>query len=226
MSYTREAARKEFESWSRSYDDSILQRLLFTPSHNCILERLTGIDRPRVLDIGCGTGAFAARVLAANPNAEVCGLDLTRGMLRLGTKRLHRLNNRASLVQGDSERLPLGDCSFDVVTCSNSFHHYPNQRQAVCEMYRVLRPEGQLMIVDGFRDNWWGRIIYDVCVVAVEGRVHHASARRFRELFMEAGFVGVRQQAKLGLAPFLLTVGIARKTAVAVEATQPTALAA
>jgi hypothetical protein len=82
------------------------------------------------------------------------------------------------------------------------------------------------MIIDGYRDRLWGRFIYDFCVVAVEGPVHHASARRFRELFLEAGFAGVRQQAKLGLAPFLLTVGIAAKPTEASVETQPTARAA
>ena len=214
MSYTKEQSNAEFGAWSRSYDDSILQRLLFEPSHDCLLQTIGDLNRPlRLLDIGCGTGVFAQRVVQNQPQAEIWAVDLSGNMMQQGVERMHATNSSVRFVQADSEALPLADESFDVVTCANSFHHYPNQSHAVAEMHRVLRPDGRLMIIDGYRDRLWGRFIYDVCVVAVEGRVHHASARRFRELFLEAGFVGVRQQAKLGLAPFLLTVGTATKPA-------------
>jgi hypothetical protein len=75
-------------------------------------------------------------------------------------------------------------------------------------MRRVLRAGGRLMIVDGYRDNLWGRFIFDVCVAAIEGDVHHASARRFRELMTEAGLQAIAQRPYRGPAPFLLTEGI------------------
>ena len=65
------------------------------------------------------------------------------------------------------------------------------------------------MIVDGYRDSLWGWFIFDVCVAAVEGDVHHASARRFRDLMTEAGLQAIAQRPHRGLAPFLLSEGIA-----------------
>ncbi len=218
----------EFDGWSDSYDASILQKLLFVPSHNFILGEIGDAAlRPfRLLDIGCGTGNFVRRVLKEHPVAEVWGLDFSRKMIAAGRQRIAGSESRIQFVQADSESLPLDDNKFDLVTCSNSFHHYPNQAAAVFEMYRVLRPGGRLMIIDGYRDRIWGRFIFDVCVVAVEGAVHHASARRFRELFHEAGFTGVRQQAQLGLAPFLLTVGTAMKHAATPGTSLPSGAAA
>ncbi len=61
-------------------------------------------------------------------------------------------------MQGDSERLPFASGSFDIVTCANSFHHYPRQDRAVAEMRRVLRPGGRLMIIDGYRDGAMGLV--------------------------------------------------------------------
>ena len=112
-------------------------------------------------------------------------------------------------VRGDSERLPFESGAFDIVTCANSFHHYPRQERAVAEMRRVLRPGGRLMIIDGYRDAPWGWFIYDVCVAGVEGEVHHASARRFRELFEQAGLQAVSQRVHRGPAPFLMTEAVA-----------------
>ena len=213
MPYSKDQSQAEFKQWSASYDDSILQGLLFGRSHNCILNQIRDQNPARLLDIGCGTGLFAQKASEVYPTAEVLALDSSREMIERGRQHAHpEMNANIQFVLGDSESIPLACNSFDVVTCANSFHHYPNQVAALKEMHRVLRPDGQLLIIDGYRDRLWGRLVYDVCVVAVEGPVHHASARAFRELFLGAGFVGIRQQAKLGLAPFLLTVGTAAKT--------------
>ena len=68
------------------------------------------------------------------------------------------------------------------------------------------------MLVDGYRDRPWGWFIYDVCVAHVEGDVHHASAKRFRELFQTAGFGQVNQKIHRGFAPFLFSEGVAEKS--------------
>lgn len=211
MAYDRTQAAEEFTRWSESYDRCILQWLLFGPSHRAMIQRLRSVSggRPlRILDVGCGTGLFASRVREALPNATVYGIDLVSGMLEKGKARWEHHADSVFPVQGDSERLPFEAGSFDVVTCANSFHHYPRQDRAVAEMRRVLRTGGHLILVDGCRDSLWGWFIYDVCVATVEGDVHHASARRFHDLFTQAGFKAVAQTVHRGLAPFLLNEGV------------------
>ncbi len=211
MSYDKKQASREFGRWSENYDRSILQRLLFRPAHQAIIGRIRagGDDRPlRILDVGCGTGIFARRSLEALPGATVWGVDLVAAMLAKGRSRWRAYRGRITPVQGDSERLPFRNGTFDVVTCANSFHHYPHQQRAVEEMHRVLKPGGRLILVDGSRDSAWGWLIYDVCVAAVEGDVSHASARRVRDLFAAVGFAECSQEVHRGLAPFLLTEGV------------------
>lgn len=208
MSYDKSQATAEFTRWSESYDRSILQWLLFGPSHRAILARIQdafGAQPINVLDVGCGTGVFAAHIRNAFPNARVWGIDLVAGMLTKGAARWRANADRVLPVQADSERLPFAEASFDVVTCANSFHHYPNQQQAVCEMRRVLRPGGRLILVDGYRDAPWGWFIFDVCVATVEGHVHHCSRKRVRDLCQTAGFASVEQKVHRGAAPFLLS---------------------
>jgi ubiquinone/menaquinone biosynthesis C-methylase UbiE len=213
MSYDKVQAVREFSRWSGGYDRSILQSLLFGPSHRAIIDRIRarcGNGPLAVLDVGCGTGVFAARIRAASPRATVWGVDLVAAMLAQGGARWRSDRGHVAAIQGDSERLPFPGGAFDVVTCSNSFHHYPNQDRAVAEMYRVLKPGGRLFLVDGCRDGPWGWFIYDVCVAAVEGDVRHASARGVRDLFDGAGFAETAQTVYHGPAPFLLTEGVAR----------------
>jgi ubiquinone/menaquinone biosynthesis C-methylase UbiE len=212
MSYDKTQATHEFTRWSESYDRCILQWLLFGPSHRAMIRRIadasSGSKPLRILDIGCGTGVFAGRLREALPRARVWGLDLVAGMLEQGRARWRHHAGAVQPVQGDSERLPFQSDSFDVVTCANSFHHYPHQDRAVAEMHRVLAPGGRLLLVDGYRDAPYGWFIYDVCVAGVEGAVHHASRARMRDLFAAAGFGECTQKVHRGLAPFLMTEGV------------------
>src|SRR5262249_29336601 len=172
MAYQTAAAKKQFDSWSWHYDWNLLQLCFFGPAHKILLRSLLPTDR-EILDVGCGTGIFAGRVLASRPDAHLWGIDLSDGMLRQCGKRCQAAGGRLHLVQGDSARLPFADDTFDVITCTHSFHHYPHQEQAAREMFRVLRPGGRLLIIDGDPSRCWGKLLYDGIVVLMEGPVRH-----------------------------------------------------
>lgn len=210
MAYDIATANVEFDNWSETYDRSPLQRLLFQPSHQTLLNEISDADS-KLLDIGCGTGQFAVTALNRFPRLRVWGLDLSAKMLEHCRGRLDAYAARLQVARGDSERLPFPDDSFDIVTCSHSFHHYPRQATVVGEMFRVLKPGGKLLILDGRRDGWWGWMIYDVFVTLAEGGVHHCSASRLRRLFRNAGFHELRQIKRGWLVPYLLTIGVANK---------------
>jgi ubiquinone/menaquinone biosynthesis C-methylase UbiE len=210
--YCTADAQREFDSWSRRYDYDPLQWLFFGPSHRMLLEALSPADE-RILDIGCGTGRFASRVLERFPDTQVWGLDLSAGMLCQAQARCPDVGDRLHLVRGDSERLPFASDMFDVITCTHSFHHYPHQERVVAEMFRVLRPGGRLLLIDGDRDGWWGRFVFDGIVVLMEGPVRHLPGEAFRELFRATGFTDVSQRRRGGPLPFLLTMGRAVKPA-------------
>src|SRR5437667_9989572 len=108
MAYDKHQATHEFAQWSKSYDRSILQWLLFGPSHRALIRRIKAVagDRPvRVLDVGCGTGVFAERVRQALPMARVWGVDLVADMLNRGAPRWRRHAGLVQALQGDRERL-------------------------------------------------------------------------------------------------------------------------
>ena len=206
-------AVQEFEQWAHSYDRSVLNFLIFRPSHRIILQKLRrrahGSTSPfRILDIGCGTGTFLAACLATGLSVQATGLDLSYNMVRNATLKADAIQFDSSLISfavGDAEHLPFESGYFDMVTSSNSFHHYPHQLQAVREMRRVLKADGQLIIVDGHRDDPLGYLIYDIYTTAVEKDIGYCSRRRFTKLLKEAGFHKVTQNMR-GLFPPLLTI--------------------
>jgi len=209
----KSSARARFGAWAQAYDRSPLNRFLFLPSYRAMLAELVRWDRTAepfdLLDVGCGTGTFAAMLAGSGRPARVVGLDFVPAMCRLAKDKAEAAGAASYLrfLAGDAEHLPFAAGSFDVVTCSNSFHHYPHQAQAIREMRRVLRPGGRLILVDGFRDNVIGWFVFDVCVGMIEKHVRHVPWGQVRDYFEAAGFVRVRQRKFNLLFPLLLTVG-------------------
>lgn len=211
----KQAAGVQFDSWADSYDRLILNRFLFHPSYRAFIEELvrwqgqSGRRQFDLLDVGCGTGSLALMVAGAGLGGRVVGLDYAEKMCRLADGKANgaRLNGGVKFVRADSEHLPFASAGFDVVTCSNSFHHYPHQVDVLSEMRRVLRPGGRLMLIDGFRDNVIGWFVFDVCANAMEGGVKHASWLAVRRMFEQSDFVDITQRKFNFWLPVLLTVG-------------------
>lgn len=211
---TKLRARQQFDQWARSYDRSLLNEFVFYPSIRACQEEVERWKRDnpgrcyRLLDVGCGTGNLLGR-LRNDPAAEMLvGLDYSAAMTRALAEKIAASSaaGRTFAVQGDSEHLPFADAAFDVVTCCNSFHHYPRQANVIREFRRVLRPGGRLFLIDGFRDNVVGWFIFDVCVSLAEGGVHHAAWSAVRRMVLDAGFGRVAQRKMNVLAPLLVTV--------------------
>jgi SAM-dependent methyltransferase len=102
--------------------------------------------RPRVLEVGTGTGAIGLRLHATGHS--LVAIDLSMPMLR-------RLIERAGglapfpLVQADATRLPFADGSFDGAVARWVFHLIPNWPDALAEIARTLRPGGTLVVNSG-----------------------------------------------------------------------------
>lgn len=98
-----------------------------------------------LLDAGCGTGAMLSLFQNDCPDRNYTGVDLSEKMIEVArAKQMERIH----FVAGDCEDLPFPENSFDVVTCSMSFHHYPDPEQFFISLRRVLRPGGRLVLRD------------------------------------------------------------------------------
>lgn len=115
------------------------------------LARMVELAAPQpdwlALDVAPGGGHSA---LAIAPYVRrVVALDITLGMLRAA--RAHTLQqglDNLVWVQGDGGVLPLPAETFDLVTCRVALHHFPDQAAAIRDWARVLKPGGQLVLVD------------------------------------------------------------------------------
>ena len=97
----------------------------------------------QVLDVACGTGVLACAVAERiGEKGEVVGLDLSNDMLDVA----RRKNTSIVWRDGQAESLPFGNNSFDHVMSQFGFMFFSDQRTALREMMRVLRPGGHLTV--------------------------------------------------------------------------------
>lgn len=100
--------------------------------------------RDNVVDVACGIGTSALQ-LARETGCRVVGVDLSAANVAEAKR---RGNGSVSFVQGDAERLPLPDESFDGVLCECSLCLFADPASAAREIARVLRPGAMLAISD------------------------------------------------------------------------------
>ncbi len=100
-----------------------------------------------IADLGAGEG-LVSQLLAARARTVWC-IDNSPRMVEVGTE-LARKNGLANLAYklGDIEHVPLGDKSVDLAILSQALHHAQHPQIAVNEAFRILRPGGQLLILD------------------------------------------------------------------------------
>jgi ubiquinone/menaquinone biosynthesis C-methylase UbiE len=101
----------------------------------------------RVADLGCGSGVFSD-VLQRRGYA-CTGVDLSPKLIAIARSKFPALE----FIEGDVERLPFSDASFDGVLLSGLVHHLPDPSACAAELFRILKPGGTFMAFDPNRMN-------------------------------------------------------------------------
>jgi ubiquinone/menaquinone biosynthesis C-methylase UbiE len=180
-------SRKHFDGQAAEYD----RRDTYSYSQNgkisCrdIAQRIQGVPYEALLDVGCGTG-FLIDMLAGQRKARYCGLDLSEGMIRMAKG---KGIPGAEFVSGSADKLPYPDKSFDIVTCSQSFHHYPYPEKAMREAMRVLKPGGLYILSDtgiGGLGAWIDNHI--LFKLARSGDCHTTNRKGIEKMMASVGF--------------------------------------
>jgi ubiquinone/menaquinone biosynthesis C-methylase UbiE len=117
--------------------------LCFRRRCETIVEFLDAQPGELVLDCGCGYG-FTLNVLNALTEARLVGLDLVTERVLEVRQRFPR--ERVGVVQGSANALPFASESFDKAVCSEVLEHLPDDRAALHELYRVLKPGGAIVL--------------------------------------------------------------------------------
>jgi ubiquinone/menaquinone biosynthesis C-methylase UbiE len=142
--------RRYWDRHARGYDRQMgrLERLMGDDGRAWVCSQASG----DVLEVAIGTG----RNLPFYPDSiRLTGIDLSPQMLAIARRRAQALGRAVELREGDAQALGFPDASFDTVVCTFSLCGIPDERRAIAEMRRVLRPGGRLLLVDHVAGSAW-----------------------------------------------------------------------
>ena len=130
----------------------LVQRWLVhdVPYKRILIEQAAIQPEHRVMDLGCGTGTLAIMAKQAQPAAAVFGLDADPQMLKVAVDKAALQETQVQFDEGMTVRLPYPDESLDRVLSSLMIHHLEtaDKERTAREIYRVLKPGGQLHVLD------------------------------------------------------------------------------
>lgn len=185
-----------FDKVSRRYD--VGNDLLSLGLHRVWRQRLIDLAdfRPEhdVLDIACGTGDVTFE--AARRAKSVIGTDNNPHMLRLAAQKKPAELSNVTFVEADAAALPFPDAKFDRVTICYATRGLPALERVMAECFRVLKPGGQLAILDFGRPPWpvidaaWRGTLYGWG--AVVGTLMHGDPRTY--MYIPASMVHYKGQ--------------------------------
>ncbi len=141
--YQQQAVRKSFGNAAKTYDEAaVLQREVATR----MLDRLEYIKATpkRILDLGCATGEYSARLARLYKGAQVFSVDIAMPMLK-EVKRRSTWRRPLRTICGDIQALPVADKSIDLIFSSLALQWCGSLDNAFSEFRRVLRPGGFVM---------------------------------------------------------------------------------
>jgi phosphatidylethanolamine/phosphatidyl-N-methylethanolamine N-methyltransferase len=145
----QQASDAAYDRWAPVYD--LIFNLPFQPGRRAAAHAAEAAAGPggEILVVGVGTGLELPLLPAAS---RVTGVDLSRPMLDVARKRVARLGLEQvnALLEMDAQALGFGDAMFDVALAPYVMSVVPDPAQALDEMWRVVRPGGELVVMNHF----------------------------------------------------------------------------
>jgi ubiquinone/menaquinone biosynthesis C-methylase UbiE len=171
------------------YDQPALQRWVYRPAQDEVIDALRAHGSRRIADVACGTGILAARIADELHPDQVFGVDLSDGMLQ-------QAGARSSVVdwrKGPAEQLPFEDSSLDAVVSTTAFHFF-DQPAALREFCRVIRSGGLVAVATVSPPDLPGLSRLTAGLLdGLANPAHSPAPREMRRLFVDAGLEIVDQ---------------------------------
>ncbi|MEJ2597030.1 MAG: class I SAM-dependent methyltransferase [Anaerolineales bacterium] len=154
-----------------------------------------------VLEIAPGPGYFCIE-LAKLGDFRITGLDISKSFVEIARKNADEAGLPIDFRLGNASDMPFGDETFDFTFCQAAFKNFSEPVRAIAEMYRVLRPKGEAVIVDLRRDASTEEIEGEVKGMGLS-RLDEAFTRwTFNKMLLKSAYSIADMQAMISQTPF------------------------
>jgi phosphatidylethanolamine/phosphatidyl-N-methylethanolamine N-methyltransferase len=159
----RDTIEKAYARWAPVYD--LVFGRVFEQGRMASIaaaEQHVGPGGGRILEVGVGTGIS---LLGYKRSNRIVGIDISAPMLRRAQERVaeHGLSNVEALAVMDAKHLALPDASFDVVVAQYVITAVPDPEATLDEFLRVLRPGGEIVLVNHLGAEQGPRRVFELC---------------------------------------------------------------
>ena len=117
-----------------------------------MLDQLEPRAGDRVLDVGCGTGVYHAALVARGMRV-IAAVDASPAMVEATQRQAEEQGWPVVALRGEAQALPLPDRAYDVGMANHMLFHVPDQRAALRELRRVLKPGGRVLLATNAADH-------------------------------------------------------------------------
>lgn len=116
-----------------------------------------------VLDVAIGTADLTIEILRRGKAERVTGIDLSDQMMQIGAAKCAKRGLQVDFIHANAQSMPFENDIFDAVTCAFGCRNFQNLDEGLREMYRVLKPGGQITILEfSYPTNRLVRALYDI----------------------------------------------------------------
>ncbi len=176
----------KWDKWASSMDSNGWRHDFLREAQSKVISLLNIREGVHFLDIGCGTGwAVGEAAKLVDDKGLFYGVDLSSRMIEKAKSNFEGKDN-FRFIQANVETIPLENDFFDVIICTNSFHHYLHPDRALSEMYRLLKSGGKVYILDPTADTWMMRLVDKIIKLTEPEHVKIYSTKEFQDLFQKA----------------------------------------
>jgi ubiquinone/menaquinone biosynthesis C-methylase UbiE len=177
----------KWDKWAKSLDDKGWINNYLRKAQSELISLLDIKENMCFLDIGCGTGwALGQIAILLNGKGQFYGADLSPKMIDKAKENFKSEDN-FHFIKANAESIPLDSDFFDIIICTNSFHHYLNPVKALKEMQRLLKSGGKIYILDPTADWWLIKPIDKLINLLEPEHVKIYSTKEFQRLFVNSG---------------------------------------
>ncbi len=108
------------------------------------------MQNPMILDVACGTADSTVQIAKSIENAEISGIDISDGMLKIGEEKVRQLglSDRISFSKSQAENIDFQDDTFDAVFVAFGVRNFSDRMKGLSEIMRVLKPQGSLFVLE------------------------------------------------------------------------------